>query len=859
MAGINIPIVSSLGGKGFEQAILQLKALETNGERAGFVLNKAFLPAIGALGALAAAGGFAVKAAIEDQESQVQLAQALKNTVGASDEVVAATEKMITQMSRASGVADDELRPAFAQLVRGTGSLTKAQEAMSLAMDIQAGTGQDLRTVTDALASAYAGNLKGLKGLSPEITKMIRDGDGLSAVIKVLGNNFQGAADVAGKSAKGQLALMNGAFTDMKESLGMALLPALEAVIPMLVKFSDWAANHVNVIIAIGTGIAGIATAIAVYVGVQKAANAVMIVATALNWAMAASETAKNTAMTLGVGAAAIAAGLVVAMGALTIYKNKTKDLTVAQVEQNNVAKDTATGIGTTSELLFASNAMQLKAAYAAAYATQEIKKEEKGFNGLSDAAKKAESKLKKLKKAAEDAAEALREETAKAVKEASDALNTQMADALDTAKNNLTDAQDAYKEYSNGVSTGILSTLSFAKVLTDADEKSKKLTDAVKETAKAVASGLKDSLAKAQTELTKTKTVFNDFAKTVSTGIKESFSFKKANEGPDGFITGLRDQVTAIKQYNDDIQALLNRGLSQDALKQILASGTESGAAIAKGLLAGAQDDITGSEGVNALVASVQETSDQLGMASAEMFYGEGVNAAQDYLDGIQTQFDQAMETVKAFETGKAVTTSFVEGLQSQIAGISQYAADINTLLEMGLSQDALQAVLDAGGESGAAIAHELVMGAQENITGPKGVNALVADIKGVAAAIGIKAADQFYSAGVTNAQEYLKGVEDAFAVAQARLDAAGSGLTIADIKGIGAGFFDQVANGYTATPLEQFMQDGGGLSADANGNIVYNINVSGVMSNAQTGQAVVDAITQYTQVYGPLNLAIR
>jgi len=109
MAGINIPIVSSLGGKGFEQAILQLKALETNGERAGFVLNKAFVPAIAALGALAAAGGFAVKAAIDDQESQVQLAQALKNTVGASDETVRATEKMITQMSRASGVADDEL------------------------------------------------------------------------------------------------------------------------------------------------------------------------------------------------------------------------------------------------------------------------------------------------------------------------------------------------------------------------------------------------------------------------------------------------------------------------------------------------------------------------------------------------------------------------------------------------------------------------------------------------------------------------------------------------------------------------------------------------------------------------------
>ena len=36
--------------------------------------------------------------------------------------------------------------------------------------------------------------------------------------------------------------------------------------------------------------------------------------------------------------------------------------------------------------------------------------------------------------------------------------------------------------------------------------------------------------------------------------------------------------------------------------------------------------------------------------------------------------------------------------------------------------------------------------------------------------------------------------------------------------------------------------------------------INVTGgISSSAQIGQSVVDALTQYTQVYGPLNLAIR
>ena len=54
---INIPIISSLEGKGFEKAILQIKALETNSQRAGAIAGKAFLPAVAAMGALTVAAG----------------------------------------------------------------------------------------------------------------------------------------------------------------------------------------------------------------------------------------------------------------------------------------------------------------------------------------------------------------------------------------------------------------------------------------------------------------------------------------------------------------------------------------------------------------------------------------------------------------------------------------------------------------------------------------------------------------------------------------------------------------------------------------------------------------------------------
>jgi len=187
--------------------------------------------------------------------------------------------------------------------------------------------------------------------------------------------------------------------------------------------------------------------------------------------------------------------------------------------------------------------------------------------------------------------------------------------------------------------------------------------------------------------------------------------------------------------------------------------------------------------------------------------------------------------------------------GLRAQVAGIQTYSKDVSTLLTLGLSQEALQAVLDAGGESGAAIAAELIKGGSTAILE---TNALVESSKVAAAIIGQQAANQWYGAGVSNAQSYLQGVEAAFAEAQKRL--AKKGLKIADIKGISASFSESLA-GPSVTPISMATRP---TDYGAPGSGVV-INVSGVMTNAQTGQAVLDSLTQYTQVYGPLNLAIR
>jgi hypothetical protein len=84
--------------------------------KVGKMVGAAFVAAAAAAGAYAIKIGIeGVKAAIEDEKAQTQLALALENATGATQAQIKATEQSILQMSLATGVADDELRPALGQ------------------------------------------------------------------------------------------------------------------------------------------------------------------------------------------------------------------------------------------------------------------------------------------------------------------------------------------------------------------------------------------------------------------------------------------------------------------------------------------------------------------------------------------------------------------------------------------------------------------------------------------------------------------------------------------------------------------------------------------------------------------------
>jgi len=259
---INIPIISSLDTKGFDKAQKEFASLDGVGAKTGYALNKALVPAVAIVGGLAAGLGFAAKAAAEDQKAQELLAQQLRTSAMATDDVIASNEQFISSMSKAFSVADDDLRPAMASLVRSTGSVEVAQGLMTTALDIAAATGKDLETVTLALGKAANGQTAALTKLDPSLKGVIDSSSSLDDITNALAVSFGGAASTAANSFEGRMKGMTIALDETKESIGVALLPALLGLLNILKPVADWAQENTRVFLIIIGVIGTLATAV---------------------------------------------------------------------------------------------------------------------------------------------------------------------------------------------------------------------------------------------------------------------------------------------------------------------------------------------------------------------------------------------------------------------------------------------------------------------------------------------------------------------------------------------------------------------------------------------------------------------
>ena len=234
MAGSRTLKLSILGdvdnlNKSLKSASADIDTFGDKVGKAGKMIGAAFVAAAAAAGAYAVKIGIdGVKAAIADEKAQTQLARALTAATGATDAQIKATEASILQMSLASGVADDDLRPALQRIAISTGSLTKAQDLLSVALDVSTATGKPLETVANALSKAYDGNSASLGKLGVGLSAAELKTMSFNQVQSKLTDLFGGAAAANAETYSGRIARMQVAFDEAKETIGFALLPILE-------------------------------------------------------------------------------------------------------------------------------------------------------------------------------------------------------------------------------------------------------------------------------------------------------------------------------------------------------------------------------------------------------------------------------------------------------------------------------------------------------------------------------------------------------------------------------------------------------------------------------------------------------
>jgi len=224
MANVVIDIAAEYtGNKAFKQAETATSKLEKSVAKLGKQLAGVF-----AASKLYAFGKQSVKAFAEDEKAARSLALALANTGNAFAAIE--VEKFIGDLQRATGVLDDNLRPAFRTLLTATGDVKKSQDALALALDISAGTGRDLGQVSVALSRGFLGQTTALSRLGAGLDKATLKAGDMDVIIGELTDKFRGQALAAAEGYAGAIAKLTVASNNAKEIIGKDLLDAMQMV-----------------------------------------------------------------------------------------------------------------------------------------------------------------------------------------------------------------------------------------------------------------------------------------------------------------------------------------------------------------------------------------------------------------------------------------------------------------------------------------------------------------------------------------------------------------------------------------------------------------------------------------------------
>ena len=580
MAAIRIPIISDFNSKGIEKAVKQFEQLKTTGEKAQFALQKAAIPA--GL-AIAGIGAFLVKAAKGAEEAR-QANQKLGNVLSsmgfaeATDRVSAFAESLEKTVAVDADVikATQTVLATFSGLTKTVNEAGGAfDRATVAALDLAAAGFGTAEGNAVQLGKALQDPIKGLAALAKSGVSFTESEQGKIKAL-VEGNQLLAAQDIILRGIEKQVGGTAAASASSFDKMRFSLAGIADTFGEMVLPAIDKFAVFLE---RANKFVQENKTFVAVLtIAVGALATTILLANVAIK--------AKASALVLMKVAAAIATAVNFALAT---------SITAVQV---------ATGVG-------------IGVVLAAAAALVVYRQGQKKLQGELD---------ESIKKAGE--------------------FNEALDDVADktfkvNAGLNALARQHKFESEARLASVGSLDKYNEAAKRTTTSTGA--ATKAVVEFASKVKDGVQAALNTAKDNLATAQQVFTDFAASVSMGVKAGLSFADAfkliDDNGKTFIENLREQVAGIKTYAANLQTLLERGLSQDALKYVLDAGGEAGAGIAAELVKGTTDLITGPGGINEMVAAAQTAADAVGMNAATRWYQAGVDQAAAIVDGIDAQ----------------------------------------------------------------------------------------------------------------------------------------------------------------------------------------------------------------------------
>ena len=210
-------VASEYDGKGLGKARKDVNSFDKTVKSLGRTLGATLSAA-----AVVSFGKASVKAFLADDKAAATLTRTLGNlNLAFEDQRVKA---YISNLEATSGVLDSQLRPAMQSLLTTTGSVTKSQELLGLAIDVAAGSGENLVTVSQDIAQAFVGNTRGLRKYNLGLTQAELQTATFADLQEKLNKQFTGQNAAALDTYAGKLSLIKVAYDNLQETVGKGLV-----------------------------------------------------------------------------------------------------------------------------------------------------------------------------------------------------------------------------------------------------------------------------------------------------------------------------------------------------------------------------------------------------------------------------------------------------------------------------------------------------------------------------------------------------------------------------------------------------------------------------------------------------------